>query len=266
VHPKWREICDDFIIATNYTSKEELDSYCDAREAFNYATYSPYLRYEETVRRVQLGQPEFPETAPVWEIFRNRRSRRNFLGTPISLNQLNVLLWCAQGRSAEVTTAGKNYGYQLRTAPSSGALYPIETYLLVNFVSDLQPGLYHLDVKQWELEGLRFGDLREEAYAGLLEQPMTRRAAVNIVWTAVLPRCRQKYFERAYRYIWWDVGHISENLHLAATALGLGSCAMGAWYDSKVNESLGIDGTEHFSVLTAAVGQVEGVDWRSDRR
>jgi hypothetical protein len=55
-----------------------------------------------------------------------------------------------------------------------------------------------------------------------------RAAAVNVVWTAVLPRCRDKYHERAYRYIWWDVGHISENLHLAATALGLGSCAMGA--------------------------------------
>jgi SagB-type dehydrogenase family enzyme len=267
MHPEWRKICDDFIVATNYTNKEEVEEAFRARKPyFDYATHNPYLRHAEAVCRVPLGMPEFPQAQSIWEVFRNRRSRRRFIDLPISLSQLNVLLWCSQGQSGELKNSAVRLRYPLRTAPSSGALYPIETYLFVNSVTDIQPGLYHLDVKDWALEGLRLGDLREEAHDGLFQQSFTRVAAVNIVWTALLPRCRDKYHERAYRYIWWDVGHISENLHLAATALGIGSCAMGAWVDSKINQSLGIDGVEHFSVLTASIGQVEGIDWQSDRR
>jgi SagB-type dehydrogenase family enzyme len=264
MNPEWRRICDDFVVTTNLPSREELEEVYSWRKPFDYARHSPYLRYEAAVCRVPLGAPEFPPSQSIWEVFRNRRSRRAFIDLPISLNQLGVLLWCSQGESGEIK--GETKSLQLRTAPSSGALYPIETYLFVNAVSDVRPGLYHLDVKHWALEGLRLGDLREEAYDGLLQQPHTRTAAVNVIWTAVLPRCRDKYYERAYRYIWWDVGHISENLHLAATALGIGSCAMGGWVDSKINHSLGIDGVEHLSVLTASIGQVEGRDWRSDRR
>jgi SagB-type dehydrogenase family enzyme len=264
VHPEWRQICDNFVVATNYASNEEILEAWEARDPFDYGRHNPYLRYDDAVCRVPLGMPDFPQAHSIWEVFRNRRSRRRFIDRPINLNQLNVLLWCSQGESAEFKEPGLSY--RLRTAPSSGALYPIETYLFVNSVADIQPGLYHLDVERWALEGLRLGDLREEAYEGLSEQSHTRAAAANIIWTAVLPRCRNKYYERAYRYIWWDVGHISENLHLAATALGIGSCAMGAWLDSKINQSLGIDGVEHLSVLTASIGPVEGIDWQSDRR
>jgi SagB-type dehydrogenase family enzyme len=264
VHPEWRKICDDFVVATNYTSEEEIEEAFKTRKPFDYKTHNPYLQYEEAVCRVSLGTPKFPQAQTIWEVFGNRRSRRRFIDSPISLNQLNVLLWCSQGQSAEIEAPNIKLSYRLRTAPSSGALYPIETYLFVNSVAGIQPGLYHLDVKDWALEGLRLGDFKEEAYEGLVKQPHTRTAGVNVIWTAVLPRCREH--ERAYRYIWWDVGHISENLYLAATALGLGSVAMGAWYDTKINGSLGIDGVEHLAVLTAAVGVVEGFDWRSDRR
>ena len=95
---------------------------------------------------------------------------------------------------------------------------------------------------------------------------MTRHAPVNVIWTAVLERCIAKYFERAYRYIWWDSATIAENFHLTATALGLGSSLMGSWYDDQVHELLEIDGVGHFSVLTASVGRIEGVDWLKDRR
>jgi SagB-type dehydrogenase family enzyme len=261
-----REICDQFVIATNYNNREEAEELFKDRAPFDYTKYSPYLRHEQAIRRVPLGTPEFPPAPPIWDVFRNRRSRRAFIDEPMSLNEFNVLLWCTQGITGEINIRGRDVSYKLRTAPSSGGLYPIETYLFVNSVTGLEPGLYHLDVEDWALEALRLGDVTEEAYEGLMEQTHTRTAAVNVVWTAVLPRCRNKYFERAYRYIWWDVGHISENLHLAASALGLGSCPMGAWYDGKINQSLGLDGVEHLSVLTASVGHVQGEDWLADRR
>jgi SagB-type dehydrogenase family enzyme len=266
VHREWRRVCDEFVIATSYDSPEMDQEFFKGREPYDYTTHNPYLRYDDAVSRVPLSSPRFPEAPPIWEVFRNRRSRRRYIEAPMRLNELNVLLWCSQGQTGEISVPEHNLYYQLRSAPSSGALHPIETYLFVNSVTGLEPGLYHLDVREWALEALRLGDVREEAYEGLLEQPHTRTAAVNVVWTAVLPRCRNKYFERAYRYIWWDVGHISQNLHLAATALGVGSCPMGAWYDGKINRSLGIDGVEHLSVLTASLGHVEGCDWLSDRR
>ena len=87
---------------------------------------------------------------------------------------------------------------------------------------------------------------------------MAREAAVSFIWTTVIERCREKYHERAYRYIWWDAGIIAENLYLAGEALGLGVCSAGAWFDSVAHEYLGIDGVEHFSVLFASVGRVAG--------
>jgi len=95
---------------------------------------------------------------------------------------------------------------------------------------------------------------------------MTKHAAVNIVWTAVMERCRAKYYERAYRYVWWDSAVVAENFLLAASALDLGACLMGSWYDDLVHELLEIDGEEHFSTLTASVGNVAGKDWLEDRR
>jgi SagB-type dehydrogenase family enzyme len=212
------------------------------------------------VGHVPLGAPAFPKGVDLWKTFAQRRSKRNFLPEPLSLNDLNVLLWSSQGITADMGD------YQLRTAPSSGALYPIETYLVVNAVKGLVPGVYHLDVENWCLEGIRLGDFRAAGHTALRGQSMTEHAAVNVIWTAVMERCRAKYYERAYRYVWWDSAAVMENFLLAATGLGLGACAMGSWYDDLVHKLLEIDGTAHFSTLTASVGQIEGKDWLTDRR
>jgi SagB-type dehydrogenase family enzyme len=156
--------------------------------------------------------------------------------------------------------------YQLRTAPSSGALYPTETYLVVNRVAGLEPGLYHLSVEDWTLEALQLGDFCAAGHKALRGQSMTEHAAVNFVWTTVIERCRAKYYERTYRYIWWDSATVGENMLLAANALGLGACLMGSWYDDLVHQLFELDGVEHFSVLTASVGRVSGSSWLEDRR
>ena len=259
VHPDWQRICDEFMVATSYT-ETGFEAWWRDRSYDPETRPETYLTYPDAAVRLPLGEPTRPTVPDFWEILQGRRSRRNFTPDALTLNELNLLLWASQGVTADMG------GYQLRTAPSSGALYPVETYLVVNRVEGLSPGIYHLSVKDWTLEGIRLGDVQLEGWRALRGQEMTRHAPVNVIWTAVLERCRAKYHERAYRYIWWDSAMIAENLHLAACAQGLGSCLMGSWYDDQVHALLGIDGATHFSVLTASVGHVEGKDWRLDRR
>lgn len=218
------------------------------------------MNYPDALVKIPLPKPTFPASPDLWQLFANRRSRRNFIQTPLTLNELNILLWGTQGITADMGD------YQLRTTPSAGALYPIETFMLINNVEGLTPGLYHLDVKNWCLEGLKLQNVADFAYQVTDGQDMTTIAAVNFIWTAVVPRTRAKYEERAYRYIWWDSGHMAQNLHIAGNALGLGVTTIGHWFDKEMNEFLGIDGREHLSVLMASVGKVEGADWLHDRR
>ena len=255
----WRRICDEYMQATSY-EEEGFEEWWDDRDYDPQNRPETWLQHPDAPVRLPLGEPRFPPAPDLWQTLRTRRSKRNFLPESLTLNELNVLLWSTQGITADMGD------YQLRTAPSSGALYPIETWMVVNDVEGLEPGLYHLDVKDWTLEGIKLGDLREAGHRVLRGQAMTRLAPVNMIWTAVMERCRAKYFERAYRYVWWDSATIGQNFLLGANALGLGACLMGSWYDDLAHELLGIDGQEHFSVLTGSVGRVKGEDWREDRR
>jgi SagB-type dehydrogenase family enzyme len=259
VHPDWQRICDEFMVATSY-EEEGFDAMWEGRSYDPADRPETYLSHPDALARIPLGEPDFPPAPDLWQTLATRRSKRNFLDRALTLNELNVLLWSTHGITADMGA------YQLRTAPSSGALFPVEVYLVVNDVEGLEPGLYHLSVEDWTLEALRLGDLREEGFQALRTQSMTRLAPVNIIWTAVMARCRAKYHERAYRYVWWDSAVVGQNFLLAAHALGLGASLMGSWYDDKAHTLLGIDGTTHFSVLTASVGRVQGEDWLTDRR
>jgi len=107
------------------------------------------------------------------------------------------------------------------------------------------------------LDELRRGDLRREITQAALGQDMCATAAAVFVWSAVFERCKWKYGQRAYRYIYLDAGHIAENLALATVSLNLGSCEIGALFDDEVNAILGIDGEQESTILMAVVGPLE---------
>ena len=179
---------------------------------------------------------------------RQRKSIRDFQQQPISKDQLSYLLWASTGIQRI------EGGYKFRTVPSAGALYPIETYVVVNDVRKLEAGVYHYSIKAHQLEQLKQGEFRQEITAAALGQGMCQTSAVVFVWSAVFERCKWKYGQRAYRYIYLDAGHIAENLALATVSLNLGSCEIGALYDNQVNAILGIDGSEESVVCMAVVG------------
>ncbi len=198
---------------------------------------------------VELARPEGPPPADLWEMLRRRRSRREFLAEDLAQEALYLLLWAAQG----VTRPGR---LAFRTAPSAGALYPVETYLAAARVEGVEPGVYH-----WELPEERLArvaarpDVAEAACAACLDQQMAALAPVTFVWTALWGRGAQKYGDRALRYAYLDAGHLAENLALAAEALGLGCCMVGAFLDDEMNALVGVDGREESSLYAACVGR-----------
>ncbi len=206
-----------------------------------------FKRYEST-RRVRLMNPMVEGGKPLWEVLQRRRSRREFREDFLSLDVLSQLLWATQG----VTGVGGETLF--RTAPSAGGLFPIETYLVINRVTSLESGLYHLFLPEWDLEFLSAGSLGPALSEAALGQGMMAHAAVDFIWTAAIPRSAWKYEQRAYRYIYLDAGHICQNLYLACEALDLGCCAVGAFFDEEVNHLIGVDGENETVVYMAAAG------------
>ncbi len=196
----------------------------------------------------ELPEPTTDGGAGLWGVIQERRSVRDFTDQPLSAEQLSQLLWATQGITA------RRRGSAFRASPSAGACYPLDTYVVVNRVEGLEPGLYRYDVSGAKLEALRRGDLSAAIASAVLGQEMAAEAAVVFAWTAVPARAKRRYHERAYRYIYLDAGHIGENLHLAAVAMGLGCCAIGAFLDDEVDAILGVDGFEETAVYLSVVG------------
>jgi SagB-type dehydrogenase family enzyme len=208
-----------------------------------------YKRYPDAAV-VQLPPPAFDGRCSIWEAMKTRRSVREFGGNPVSPDQLASLLWAAQGITARLQ------GYGLRTAPSAGALYPLELYLAANNVSSIEPGLYHYAVEVHQLEQLAQGDFRLKVARAALDQEVAYAAPTVFIWTAVFERSKWKYKQRAYRYVYLDAGHSAQNVALAAVALGLGSCQIAAIYDDEANELLGVDGISESTIYMTSVGKI----------
>ena len=207
-----------------------------------------YKRYPSATK-VQLSQTQLTGGAPVWDVIRGRHSVRTFQDTPLKEAELSQLLWAAQG----ITRIIRDFG--LRTAPSAGALYPVETYLVIHSVEGIEPGVYHYAVETHELDQLKVGDFRTAVARAALDQKIAHQANVVFVWTAVFGRSKWKYKQRAYRYVYLDAGHIAQNVALGAVALGLGSCQIAALYDDEVNALLGVDGVDESVIYMTAVGR-----------
>jgi SagB-type dehydrogenase family enzyme len=101
---------------------------------------------------------------------------------------------------------------------------------------------------------VKAGDFAEKIAHAALEQKIFTEAAVTLIWTAVFERSKWKYAQRAYRYVYLDAGHIAQNLALAATSIGLGSCQIGAFFDDEINQILEVDGTEESAIYLSVVG------------
>jgi SagB-type dehydrogenase family enzyme len=207
----------------------------------------PLYKTYPTVPRIILPRDFSVPRVNLAETIAARRTQRKFTTEPLSLSELAFLLWTTQG-----ITSPQGY----RAAPSAGALYPIETYLSVQNIKDVPAGIYHFNVRDFCLERLKEGNFASVLTEMALGQSMVRRAAVVFIWTAVILRSMSKYRNRAIRYIFLDAGHICQNLLLATTALGLGACPIGAFYDEEIDRLIGVDSHTEMTIYLAVVGRV----------
>lgn len=206
--------------------------------------YKEYL----DARKVELPKPNRWGTLSVDVVLKDRASVRRYEPKPLALDDLSFLLWASTG----LRPTGRVEG--LRTAPSAGALYPIETYVVANNVEDLDPGVYHYNIKGHHLEEVRSGSVGGEAAQAALGQMMAAEAPALIVWTAIFSRTLSKYGQRGYRYVYMDAGHIAENLALAAVAINLATCQIGALFDAESNHLVGVDGEVEAVIYMSCVG------------
>ncbi|MFO7900392.1 MAG: SagB/ThcOx family dehydrogenase [Planctomycetota bacterium] len=207
----------------------------------------PYKTYPGAAR-VELPDPEPGPDAALHDALGRRKSVRDFADDPLALGQLSYLLWASAGEGRS------GAGHTFRPAPSAGALYPIETYVAANRVADLPAGVYHYAVHDHELEELARGDPGRRLAGAALGQAMCARAAATFIWTALFRRSTWKYRQRGYRYVYLEAGHVAQNLALAAVALGLGTCQIGALFDDEVNDLVGADGAEESVLYMSVVG------------
>lgn len=187
--------------------------------------------YAETIR---LPEPRYDSDTSVEGALLKRRSIRNFRDESLTLAEISQLLWAAQG-----VTRGTGY----RTAPSAGALFPLEVYLVAGKVNRLSPGVYWYRPGRHELDKTQDEDKRGALSRASLGQGSVRNAAVVLVFSAVYRRVTSKYGERGIRYTHIEVGHAAQNVCLEAISLGLGSVMIGAFRDEEVKSvmKLGAD-------------------------
>lgn len=195
-------------------------------------------RMTRTVRSndIELPAPRTESSISVEQALLNRRSVRSYKDEPITIAEAGQLLWAAQG----ITERSEGF----RTAPSAGATFPFEVYLVAGTVTGLKAGIYKYDYQQHGLILKREGDFRAELSENALGQSSITTGAIDIVLAGVYERTTQRYSDRGIRYVHMEAGHIAQNVFLQAVALGLGSVPIGAFNDSKVQKMLDIPDNE----------------------
>mgnify|MGYP001084002701 CR=1 FL=1 len=180
---------------------------------------------------IKLPEPDHHGEVSVEEALLERRSIRDYTGESLTMGEVSQLLWASQG-----ITDPRG----LRTAPSAGALYPLEVYVVVGDVVNLGKGVYMYDPAEHALIKVLDGDARKELAGAALGQEYVEEGAIDVVFTAVYERTTKKYGDRGIRYVHMEAGHAAQNLYLQAAALGLGTVTIGAFDDGDVRKVLNI--------------------------
>ena len=207
---------------------------------------------------------------PLNEAIVNRVTPKQLEPVQLSLKTLGAILFAGCGLTRSNETTG--FLRPFRTAPSGGGLFPLELYVSTKHVAGLGAGLYHFDPNEHGLRCLRIGDYSHDLSESLVEfqAHLAFDSAAIVLMTAIFQRSTFKYGARGYRFVLIEVGHVAQNMNLAATALGLGCFNLGGFYDRAADRFLGIDGLHQSTVYMMALGERAAVyetpQWPSDGR
>ncbi|HVP57117.1 MAG TPA: SagB/ThcOx family dehydrogenase [bacterium] len=199
----------------------------------------PEARAEGTL--IDLPAPVLKGSVSVEEALHNRRSIRVYADTTLALAEVSQILWAAYGITEPAGDGHDHHRGGLRTAPSAGACYPLEIYLVARRVDGLAPGVYWYKSETHQLMSTPGGDRWDGLADATLGQGHFKTAAAAIVYSAIYGRTTSVYGERGReRYVCMDLGHSGENVYLEAYALGIGTCAVGSFMDLNVKQVIGM--------------------------
>jgi SagB-type dehydrogenase family enzyme len=184
---------------------------------------------------IMLPAPQYDSKVSIEQCLLHRRSFRSYIWKELTLQEVSQLLWSAQG-----ITSDRGF----RTAPSAGALYPLEVYLVAGNVQNLIPGVYRYRPINHDIVKVLDGDKRDALAEAALMQSWVKEGAIALVFTAIYSRTTEKYGDRGIRYVHIELGHAAQNLCLQATAMELGAGTVGAFRDQQVSDLLNLPGDE----------------------
>jgi SagB-type dehydrogenase family enzyme len=212
----------------------------------------PYPSDSELVDLVAPGEWKKIPSIDLASAIENRKSHRAFRNQALSIEELSFLLWATQGIRRVMSPAAA-----LRTVPSAGARHAFETYLCIVDVEGIVPGIYrYLPVEHKLLHILDDDELPDKITQGTLGQSFIGSAPVTFVWTALPYRMEWRYGAASYKVIALDAGHVGQNLYLACEAIQAGTCAIAAYHQELMDQLLGVDGEDEFTVYLAPVGKI----------
>jgi len=187
------------------------------------------VRDQTRHKRISLPRPRYQSQTSIEQALSRRRSVRDFRDRPLVLSELSQFLWAAQGIT-------HRSGY--RAAPSAGALYPLDVYVLAGNINGIDVGTYKYLPHEHSLLHDASGDKRMALRQAALDQPAVSGAAAVFVICAVYERTTGTYGKRGNRYVHMEAGHAAQNVYLQAVALQLGTVVLGAFDDEQVKEVL----------------------------
>ncbi|MBG0829782.1 SagB/ThcOx family dehydrogenase [Planomonospora sp. ID67723] len=203
---------------------------------------------------IPLPRDFTPNQESIESVMLGRRSCREFSGGRIGLGTLARVLYFGDGITGTLTT-DEGVTWRLRTAPSGGALFPVDIYCVALRVDDVAPGPYFYHLSQHSLQRLGEGDPTAELAAATGLTEAVAGAAACIVLVAFMDRVKFKYGERGYRFALLEAGHIAQNLLLAAKAEGLGAVPVGGFNDDALNAMLAVDGCQEIALYAVLIGE-----------
>lgn len=199
------------------------------------------------------------EKETVYEMFLKRQSRREFAGKPLSLESLSNILFAGDGINRK-DTHSDGVAWNMRTAPSPGGLYPVDTYCIIQNVESIEPGLYMyspVDNCLYQIFAASRKELNEKLYNAM--RPMRKsvdNAAATIVLVSNMMRAKFKYKERAYRFALLETGHIAQNISLAVEIENAGAVCVGGYMDDEMHTILNLDGLENIVQYCILIGTI----------
>lgn len=195
---------------------------------------------------IKLPEPMYESDTCVEEAILGRRSIRSYRDEALSLGEISQILWAAQGIT-------EKQGYK-RAAPSAGATYPLEIYVVVGKLEGIAPGIYHYIPREHSLKRILSGDYRKELADAALGQSFVEEAPINLVFTAIYERTTSRYGDRGIKYVYMEAGHAAQNVYLQCQSLSLGTVVIGAFDDNKIKEILNLKKEEPLYVMS--VGRI----------